>query len=159
MPERSRGPDYLYLHASVSRRVSNLETGVHPVRSEFGYGESYGPTLVTVVSAVLQVFAGGTTDQRLRWQRRAGVASFVGALNFRTGKTHGDLAAGELVGTVPPQARPTQPLRMQGQLSVAPWFFQYTLGTDGALVVLKPSGPAAGATYDLHFDSSAWAVN
>jgi len=154
-----RAADYLFLHANVSRRVSNLETGVHPTRSEFGYGDSYGPTLVDVTSAILVPLMQGVTDAKLRWQRRMGITQLVGGLGFGPGKTHTHLPAGEVIGVLPAQARPLVPLRMQGQLSADPYVFQFTLDPDGTLTVLKPAGPVAGATYTFHFDGNSWTVN
>ncbi len=157
MPENTRSPNFLHLHNTLSRRVSNLETGVHPTRSEFGYGDAYGPTTFTVTSTVLSHLSPG-----LKWMRRMGVAQFAGTLWFGTGgsaHTHSELAAEEVIGTLPPQARPLVALRNQGQLTVAPWFFQYTIGLDGVVRVIKPSGPAAGDQYTLAFDSAAWTVN
>jgi hypothetical protein len=158
MPDLPRNADYLYLYQNVSRRVSNLETGVHPVRSESGYGDTYNPTLVTVTSSLLVPAFQGVTDLRWRWQRAMGIVSMVGAVELTT-HTHGDLPASEIVGTLPSPARPQQPLRLRGSLTVAPWSFTFTVGTDGVVTITKPDGPAAGTKYQMYFEGSSWTVN
>jgi len=154
MPEQIRGPDFLYLQNVVSRRVSNLETGVHPTRAEYST-DALGPTVLEDVSGTLrQPF---TLQNRLSWSRRQGLGMLSGFLQFDSGKTHDDLVSGEIVGVLPPQVRPLTGLRPSGQITVAPWVFQFTIGTDGSVAVIKPAA-AAGSTYNLYFDGVSWAV-
>jgi hypothetical protein len=158
MPEFFGKIDYLGLHRNISRRVSNLETGEHPVRSEGGYDDVYTPTAVVMTSTIMEQGTGGVTDVRWKWQRRMGLVSSFGQVQFKTGKTHADLPAEEVLAVLPGAAKPTMPLVMRGQMSVDPWFFRYRIDPDGTVTLIKPSGPAAGGTYRLYFENCSWAA-
>ena len=159
MPEHARGADYLYLHANVSRRISNLETGVHPVRSEGGETDSYGPETIPITGPFLDPAASGATDLALRWMRRMGIAQLIGGVQAPTFSTLAGMAASEVVGTLVPEGRPPIPLTLYGQLSESPYSFKYTVGTDGQITVFKPDGVAPGSTgVQFFLEGSSWGV-
>lgn len=153
MPEHSRGVDYLYLHANVSQRVSNLETGVHPTRSEYGDTDSLGPTQVTITGPFLNF---GTVTYKLSWTRKIGIVQLAGAVECGLSHTISEMAASEVICTLPPDARPPYGLRLQGRVDFAPYFFSYTVDADGKLTVFKPDGIDPTKRVHFFFEGSSW---
>ena len=79
----SRTPDYIASHQNLVRRVSNLETGVHPTRANIEYWDSKELTSFPLsVSQNMEIIDAS-------WQRRAGIVFFYGQVLIKKVNTLG----------------------------------------------------------------------
>ncbi len=154
-----RKRDQIDLFDNVTRRVRNLETGVHPVGSDLQYYDTIDPTLIDFDNAKIETSPSGTTDTRPRWLRRVGITQLIGEFRMHSGYTTDDLDPEETLATLPPQARPLVDLLFRGGLSVAPFFYHYRVQADGDLVLLAPSSPTDTTPDFFSLSGSSYPVN
>lgn len=159
MSELTRNPDFLKITASTTKRVRNLETGVHPTSSELNYYDTYYPRAIDMEGpfAILPAGAGLHTP---KWQRRVGVVTLMGA--FYGSPNWGAVGATEKFGELPAEARPNAELFLRFPMSNVPYFCFVTVQTDGDLILHKPPGVnevSSGANAPVWLNSNTWTVN
>lgn len=135
MPIQSRQPDFLASHTRLERRVSNLETGVHPTRANVEYHDSYDPTEIPV-DEEQTVFdpPGGSAPS---WSRRSGMVYLGGKIE---GPAIEDIpSGGARYGTIPPPGRPSgTTVHIAGVDGAVSWI-QVKIEEDGDLIVMPPT--------------------
>jgi hypothetical protein len=151
MPEMPRGADFLHLHHNVSRRVSNLETGVHPTGTELNFWDSYGPYQWT-----LREGWGHGFNAPVHWQRRAGLVMLTGAIAPQGGWAA--KADPSHVTTLPPLARPTRDMTFVCVIDGAPFQTRVTVKANGQLWAHRPLGDLQYTGADCGLDVCQWAA-
>jgi hypothetical protein len=151
----ARQSDLLDLHDNVARRVRNLETGVHPLRSEADYADSIPPTLFDGGSANLHHSPIATQADWPRYQKRSGIGSLTGQIQI-TDPHAGSMSGGELWGTLPAAIRPTATHTYIVAATSSPGFTTVTVAADGD-VRINPGALPAGTTY-IWLDGIAFPV-
>ena len=98
--------DFIDHHASMARRVRNLETGVHPLRSQVDWRESIPPTKFPVTGGVTGLNPNTSLDVQFpRYQKRSGIGSLMGTCQYISDYLLAD--EGGLYGVLPVDLRPT----------------------------------------------------
>lgn len=150
MPRSSRHFDYIDVHAGLHRRVSNLETGVHPTASEIVYVESAETILPVDIVATNPKWtaytSAGSFPAMPKWQRHAGVVTLLGGLYFAeisptapgTRYTWADVADEEKWGELPPEARPRHDLYVNVALLAYPGNAVLHVQENGDLSIINP---------------------
>lgn len=73
-----RNTDFLRQHARLDRRVSNIETGVHPVKPDVAYEDIGDPADVISDWTALELINGWTGAAY--WRRHAGTVELAGSV-------------------------------------------------------------------------------
>ena len=157
MAEMTRSPDFLRITASTTRRVRNLETGVHPTGTELRYYDSFGPTAVVITNPRFQHMAGG---QGWVWLRRIGIVAMGGAIQGDpNNRPIADFGAEEVVARLPVEARPLVGISGIVAMTNAPFYARITVDADGYVTVYR-AADWGGLNYpQIHFEGPTWAVN
>ena len=153
MAGTSRRVDFLHLHANVSRRVRNLETGVHPTSSDPAYADVIPPTDITITNPNLNTYMAGTgAALSPQWQRRFGVVTMLGGT--QPTPNWAALGAEETLGVLPAAARPLADMIFNGAMRGTPYVCQFRVQVDGTVSILKPAG--AAGTEGVRFEGANW---
>jgi hypothetical protein len=152
MAEMTRNPDYLKRHLSVKDRVRNLETGVHPTRSDLNYYDSYGLTSLVFPSSSQWM----NSDNGAAWQRRVGIVTLSGRATSKVIGT--SLNNDQVAAVLPPEARPLTDLRFQGSLITQPWRTTVIVKESGDVIIQRDEIDSASTVY-VYLDGISWLVN
>ena len=152
-----RNQDYIDEHGHIARRVSNLETGVHPVSADNAYANAVPPTNIILISP-WQQFRGSAADPATpKWQRRFGVVTLMGGVE-PSGVDWSAIPADSKCGDLPTGARPLSELVFLVAGIPAPFYGTLRVQTDGGIYVIKPPG-ALPSGFGLRFDGANWTID
>lgn len=151
----ARRADLLDLHENVTRRVRNLETGVHPLRADIEYANSILPTLFPkAAGGSAAVNPGGSSpDQRPYYQKRSGVGSLMGWVILNGPHADAQDDDGALYGILPAAMRPTRSHSMLCYANEAPWVARISVRESGEV---RFWGLTLPASTDVSIEGFSW---
>lgn len=151
MSQMARTPDFLYRHANLTRRIRDLETGVHPTTSDNAYFDEIDPTPIEVNDgSVWEVSDNPVFYAAPYWQRRAGTIMLSGVIIAES-----DTSGESVVGTLPSTARPRREMIQQAALTSDPYRASVRITVGGQLSVLPQAGEILAGTA-LFLDGLNW---
>lgn len=154
----ARQTDLLDLHDNVTRRVRNLETGVHPLRSEADYADSVPPTVFPKDSGSSSLLststASVTSSSRFQYQKRSGIAALIGWVQISDPQAaDAQDANGALWGTLPESLRPSIDRFLTAAADTAPGLTYVLVRADGQV---RFFGGQLGETATVFCDGLVW---
>jgi hypothetical protein len=154
--------DWIDNFAAIGRRVSNLETGVHPIAADAGYAFSIPPTVFPPGSGSVvgvQHPYNPTSPNYPRYQKRSGIGSLSGQWSWSAN-------AGVLTGyygTLPPSMMPTQAMTfLVASAGVVGSYYEYIgicyVASDGRVYIRRNGRTDLNMTYNGNFEGVVFPV-
>jgi hypothetical protein len=154
-----RTADYLTNHIGMEKRVSNLETGVHPTTAAVDYFDSTAWTEIVVTNDDLTYAVTGFNQERPYWRKRTGMVSLRGAIQ----PTGGNLGQWPTIpddglefATLPKNARPATDMRFRTVITDEPWATTMLVKKTGEMLILGEPWDGSGGPVQVRFDGVMW---